>query len=266
VTTVAVGIKGALSAARTAVGIIKWADSSEARRVQLNESIAEVQREGEQVCYAVCKALVAHSLGRDPSDDEVNDVFSAAINNPAFPNRAYRLLGEARKSASRRRRAFLASVLFGLSFSKLPDDERDRVDMAVERMMPADADLLWVLAEKDRTARPSAELEGPYFFKGTRLLALTRGLEVRIGSTDDWVTDEEQFADEVYTDARFGVDHAAFGSLLSFGLADMSESMARQSDWDWEIRRLTITPLGRLVVRAIEEVRPGFDAIADGVP
>jgi hypothetical protein len=234
-------------------------DSSAALQAQVDESIAEVHREVGQVGYAVCRALVAHALGRDPSHDEVSDFLSAAVNDPAFPNRAFRLLGEARKSASHRRRAFLASMLFGLPFTKLPDDERDRVDMAVERMMPADVELLSLIVEKDRAARPSPERGGPYLFKGTKVAAVIRRIEVRVGSTDDWGEEDDQFGDDIFTDPRFCVDHAAFGALLSFGLVDVGEH--QMSSEEWQIHRLVITLLGRLVVRAIEELRPGFDAI-----
>jgi hypothetical protein len=170
-------------------------------------------------------------------------------------------MGELGRSASRRRRVFLASVLFGLPFTKIPDDERDRVDMAVERMMVEDVELLMRIDEKDRTARPTPERE-PYLFRGTKVAGMMRGIEVRIGTTDD-CGDDGEFGDEFYADARFLVDHAAFGALLSFGLLDVGQSQQKQGDW--EIHRVVITPLGRLVVRAIEEVRPGFDVSVDGV-
>jgi hypothetical protein len=258
-TTVVAEIKALLAGARAAVGIIKRVDSSEALQARFDEAVQEVQREVGQICFAVCRALVADAIGRDPFADEVEEILSAAVNDPAFPNRAYRLLGEARKSASHRRRRFLAAMLFGLPFSKIPDDERDRIDMAVERMLPADADLLRLIVDKDRSARPSPEADGPYFFKGTNVLAVIRGIEVRVGSTDDWGADD-QFGDDVYTDARFCVDHGAFAALLSFGLIDVGGHLAAQGDW--AIHRLTITLLGRVVMRAIEEVRPGFDRSA----
>jgi len=260
VTSVAAGIKGLLSATRAVAGLIKRAGSSEALRARLVASGEEVERDAIQVCYGVCKALVANALDREPSDEDVSDVLSAAISDPAFPHRAYRLFGEIKKSASRRRRAFLASVLFGLPFSKLPDDERDRIDMAVERMMPADVELLMAIVEKDRAARPTPETE-PYLFRGTKIAATLRGIEVRLGSTDDYEDEGRGFSDEYYADARFLVDHAAFGALLSFGLLDVGQS--QQVQGDWQIHRLVITPLGKLVVQAIEELRPGFDAHCD---
>lgn len=249
-------MKSLLTGARTAAALVRKVESSEALQARFDESAAEVHREVGQVSFAVCRALLAHALGRDPSDDEVNEVLSAAVNDPAFPNRAFRLLGEARKSASRRRRAFLASVLFGLPFSKLPDDERDRIDMAVERLMPADVELLRLIVEKNRTARPTPEKE-PFLFRGTRVAAMIRGIEVRIGSTDDYTGTQAFFSNAFYDDPRSSVDHATFAALTSFGLVDIGQSEMQQGGW--KIHRLVVTPLGQLVVGAIEEVRAGFD-------
>jgi hypothetical protein len=148
-------------------------------------------------------------------------------------------------------------MLFGLPFSNLPDDDRDRVDMAVERMMPADVELLQFIVATDRTARPSPEPE-PYFFIDTKVVALVRGIEVRIATTDEFEDYGTLFGDKVYEEPQFGVDHAAFGALLSFGLADTGPAKASQGEW--QIHRMSITPMGRLVIQAIEEVRAGFDA------
>jgi len=100
----------------------------------LNRSLHQSTMETMTICFLVCKALLAERLGIPPSSEEVNDFMSKAAGDPRFAHPAYRLFGEAQRSSDRRRRVFLASMLFGLPFSKMPDDDRDRVDMAIERM------------------------------------------------------------------------------------------------------------------------------------
>jgi hypothetical protein len=262
VTTLAVEVGLLFKAAKTVARgakLVKSVNASKALQARFDESVVKVNREMGQVAFAVCKAFVALALQHEPTAPEVEHFMNAAADDPAFPHRAYRLLGELRRSASHRRRAFLASVLFGLPFTKLPDDERDRVDMAVERMMPEDVELLRLIVEKDRTGRPSPEPGGPYLFKDSRVVALTRGIEVRVATTDD-CGDDGEFSNEIYADPRFCVDRGAFGSLRSLGLVEFGTIEASQGEW--QIHPLLITPLGRITIRAIEEVRPGFDATA----
>lgn len=251
------GANAGLDLAHKATRAAKLVDSSESLQARFDEAAADVHRQVGQVSYAVCRALVAHALGRHPSDEEVTVVMTNAVNDPAFPNRAFRLLGEARKAASHRRRAFLAAMLFGLPFVRVPDDDRDRIDMVVERIMTADVELLRLIAQKDHDApRPSAE-DAAYYFPDSNVVALTRGLDVRIATTlDQW---EGGFSDQAYSDDRYSVNHAAFASLLSLSCIEVGDMKATQGDW--LTRCLAITPLGKLVIRAVEEVRPGFDGI-----
>ena len=181
-----------------------------------------------------------------------------ALEHPNAPFRFHRLLGEARKSASRRRRRFLASVAFGLEFSTIPDDERDRVDMVVERLVPEDVLLLLQIDQRNRNSRPADQVDGPHIFQGTQVAALVHGINVRVACTDDQNDTEHDygFGDPVFTDDRFVVDQAAFASLVSLGCLDIGESKASQMPW--EIHRLMITQVGRLVIGAIEQVRAGF--------
>ena len=106
--TLVTAVKALLAAPRIAKAI----DQSPDLRAQFAASIEQVEREMNQVCFAVCKAIVAHAVDREPTDAEVNRLIQDASNDPAFPHRAYRLLGEARKAASWRRRAFLASMVY----------------------------------------------------------------------------------------------------------------------------------------------------------
>jgi len=56
---------------------------------------------------------------------------------------------------------------------------------------------------------------------------------------------------------RFFADQLSFGTLLSLGCVDVGQSNAT-THGPWQVHRLMITQLGRLVIQAIEEVRPGF--------
>jgi len=256
VTTLALAIHKLLGAAPKVGSAIKAATSSRDLQERLEAAEAQNNRDVGQVCLAICRALVADGLGREPNGPEVTAFFEAAIGDPTFPARAHLFIGQMKKAASARRRAFLASMLFGLSFRSLPDDERDRVDMAVERMMPADVDLLVLIAIKDEEAtrdRPSETLR--YHFGTSFVGALLKDIELRLVTSDD--IEDGRFTDEVTEADRFRADRGAFASLVSLGCLDLGESKVLLGEW--RAHQLAITPLGRLVIRAIEEVRPGLD-------
>lgn len=258
--TVVAGIKAVCDGAelmeKVAKGL-KRIDSSEALQSRFDESAAEVHREVGQVSHAVSRALVAHALGRHPSDEDVTAFMTAAVNDPAFPHRAFRLLGEMRKAASHRRRAFLASVLFGLPFKKLPDDDRDRIDMVVERAVPADIELLDLIAEKERRAKAPSEKDEGYMFQWTSVAVFIRSRDVRLVTTDD--SDGIDFKEEAFTDPRYCVDQGAFAALRSLGCIDIGERKANQGEWS--IHSLIVTSIGRMVSDAVNELRPGFSGV-----
>jgi hypothetical protein len=259
VSTLAAEIRALVTGARTVVGVVKRVDSSTSLQARFDEAVQEVHREVGQVSYAFCKAIVAHALGHEPSDDEVGAFMTAAVNDQAFPHRAYRLLGEARRSADRRRRQFLAAMLFGLSFKVLPDDERDRVDMAVERMMPADAELLQLVAEKQKL--PTKNIRG-HFGSATgrcKVLALLREQEFRVATSNDH-EEGGAFGDAVFAHDSYRADRVALSSLQALGCLDLDRGDA--SFGTWQIHVVTITSLGALVLRAIDEVRAGLSTEA----
>lgn len=107
---------------------------------QFDENARQLNAEVGQVAHAVCKAIVALALGKTPTDEDVEAFMAGAANDPAFPARAYRLLGEARKTATYQRRVLLAAILYGCA--SLAEDDRDRVDMLVERLTVPDVRLL----------------------------------------------------------------------------------------------------------------------------
>jgi hypothetical protein len=241
--------------------LIRASEANPSAMAHFGETVFATGLQMDKVCYAAVRALFADALGRDPSDDEVDAVFAEAAEHPNAPFRFHRLLGEARKSSSHHRRLFLASAFFGLEFSAMPDDERDRVDMVLERMVPADVGLLMRLDEMNRTATPPDEVDGPHIFQGTRVAALLNGIDIRVATTDDFDDSESDstygFEPHVFVDERFHVDQVAFGSLVSLGCLEIAQSKGAQLPW--ELHRLMITEIGHLVIRAIAEVRPGFE-------
>ena len=247
-------------------GLIKAAESNPAALARFEETSAAATQEMLKDSYAAVKALVAHALDRDPSDPEVDAVMADAAEHPNAPFRFHRLLGEARKSASRRRRRFLASIFFGLQFREMPDDERDRVDMVVERMVPGDVDLLMRIDQLNRTARPFEKENGRYHFHRTRVTALIDGINVLIATTDDYrsPTAEDRssgFREEVFSESVFRPDQSAFGSLVALGCIEAAQSQTVQGEW--KLHALIITQLGSLVIQSIEDVGPGFAKAED---
>jgi hypothetical protein len=251
VSTVIAEGKALAVAAQRVAKVIDWAEVSPKVRDQLNRSIEQANLEAIQVCYGVCKAFVAKMIGAEPSSDQVDEYMAKAAADPAFPNRAYRLFGEAQKSASRRRRIFLASMLFGLPFSKMPDDERDRVDMAVERMTVEDAQLLKMIGEK----RTSPTGVGKSKFGPCGLAVMTDAFRRGDQTTMRIVTPDP---DGELESIRYPVDRAVFASLEVLGCVELDrqvEGVATEY-----LQHVFVTPLGEMVNRAIEEVRPGFAA------
>jgi hypothetical protein len=254
VTTLALAIKKLAAAAPKVSSVIKTVTTSADVQRKLEVSEAQNNRDVGQVCLAICSALVAHALGREPNAPELAAFLDEAVGDPAFPARAHRLLGEAYKAASWRRRAFLASMLYGLSFRSLPDDERDRVDMAIERMMPGDVELL-IRIDEGRKRVPRSPIPtmpvGP-----SNVFALISGRELRLSVTDHWIGDAAW--EEALEDENSRADRVALTALEALGCVHIGES--RSSSPSWNEHSLTITTVGELVIRAIEEVRPGLDA------
>ncbi len=256
-TTLALAIKKLAATAPKLTSAIKTVTTSPDIQKKLEAAEAQNNRDVGQVCLAVCRALVARALGEEPDAPLVGAFLDEAVGDPGFPARAHRLLGEARKTGSWRRRAFLASTLYGLSFRSLADDERDRVDMAVERMMPADAELLSLILRKDEEAERSLNPETVnYFFGQSNVAAFLFGARLRLATTADWK--QGGFTDDVISEDRFLGDRQALASLVSLGCIDLGSSKATKGEW--QIHQIVITPLGALVIRALDEVAAGIAA------
>lgn len=248
VTTILGEGKVVLGIAQKAVKVARWAEVSPAVQARLERSIDGAKLDAIKVCYSVCKALVAQALGREPSSQEVNDYMEAAVDDPAFPNRAYRLLGEIHKSASRRRREFLASALFGLPFRTLPDDERDRIDMTIERLTVDDAELLMVILDNKKTPQDL----GHNLFGPTGVLVMTYA-DLQDPRPNVYIVTPD-FSGET-DECRHSVPRGLFESLKLLGCAEVGTAMSK--DGGWYRHPLMLTRLGEMVGRAIGEVRHG---------
>jgi hypothetical protein len=130
----------------------------------------------------------------------------------------------------------------------MPDDERDRVDMVVEKMMPEDADLLARIANEQR---PFGRIPSVFALRGIG--------ELRIATSSS-----NEFADEALSEARFLADPVTLASLASLTCLDLAQSEATimrggfAGGVPFAIHRLTITSLGDLVLQALDDVRAGY--------
>ena len=256
----------AIGTGRKLVPVLREIDRPGWVAERLRASAEQVNQDMIQMTFAVCREFVAQALGRDPSSEDVDAFIASAAGDPTFPARAHRLLGELKKASSGRRRRFLASALYGLQFSKLPDDERDRVDMAIERMMPGDVELLVRIDEgrKRPPRKPIPEVPvGP-----SNVFALISGSEFRLSVTDHWQGDG--LTEEFLHDETSRADLVALAALQSLGCVRLGErhstidfSSAVDLGTDaatWIEHPVMITAVGELVIRAIEEMRPGLEA------
>jgi hypothetical protein len=192
---------------------------------------------------------------------------ATAANDPAFPARAYRLIGEARKSAARERRVLLASVLYTLPLSTTSDDDRDRLDMIFERLLPDEVRLLKAIAEFEPAAPRSPE--GGIFtprYAGTWARYVDDVLQVGPGdslSSDVLGPNEEAAVPFIANRLAF----SALGTLALVELRDQSQDFAISPHaYFAEIQQVTITPLGRLVLRALKEVPLDVEAATGWTP
>jgi hypothetical protein len=128
-------------------------------------------------------------------------------------------------------------MVYGLSFKSLPDDERDRVDMAVERMIPADLELLQLVAR---------------WLAAGGCTAYLKPNELRLVPAFA----ESDFATAI-RNPTFVADPGAFATLQMLGCIYCDSNSAMPG---WQILNVSTTALGELVLRAIDEVRPGLGA------
>jgi hypothetical protein len=252
-------VKALVSMARLPKKIV---ESIEAPSPEMQEKVERTLRqalvETMTVSTIVCRGLLAERMGVEPTSEQLRDFMSKMADDPRFAHRAYRLFGEAQKSSDRRRRVFLASVLYGLADSKMPEDDRDRVDMAVERMTVPDVQFLAVIEAK-RANPDFQEREGMAYLFGTDGLgAVITGTSLRIATPNEWTTGSNSgLVEGFFEDPRFEGDRAALASLVSVGCLDIGDAVVTVGDRG-KIYHLRMLPLANLVLQALHEVRPGF--------
>jgi len=255
----------AIKAYRASAKAIDWVNKSPLDAA-IQEAGAKANREMTQVCFAVVRALIAVRLGRDPNEEEVQAYMLAAIDDPSFPARTYRLFGEGRKSTSDRRRRLLASVLFGMPFSKVPADDVDRLDMVFERMMPGDARLLMRLSDLAKTPLlPDSQMIEPVSDEEKRpatceVFALRSDTALRIITSNDYPKDRT-FNDDFLEQSRLLENAIELDALEVLGCVSVGEQNGtlKHSSGYHGFYRLLLTPVGELVVKALVEVRAGFE-------
>jgi hypothetical protein len=214
---------------------------------RFDEATEQVYREMAEVTFAVCKAFVCHLDGvAEPSDERVGRFFEDAVNDPSFPFRMRRLFQEATKTASHKRRLFLASVLYGLPHVKVPEDARDRVDLLVERLMPEDVELLRQVDEL--IAKPSSQ-----GVRGCYLARREGGRMLFSAAIVDWSHARNPADGQAF-------DETALAAVQSFGCVSVSPIGDRPIPVNDDSRmvvedRVLVTPLGRLLLDALEQVR-----------
>jgi hypothetical protein len=98
--------------------------------------------EATQVGQTVAIALIAAAKGSEPLDDDVHQFVRTSLDDGTFLPRCHRLFTECLRSPSARRRKRLASVLVGGPHVTRGADDRDRLDMLVERLLDDDVDAL----------------------------------------------------------------------------------------------------------------------------
>jgi hypothetical protein len=245
----------AVNAVVTAVEVIREEEGPATQLARL-EAVVRLDREDLQVCLGLCRGFLAYATGQGPESDLVNAVFANALERPGFPQRARRYFGEMLKTSSRRRQAFLAAALFGLQFEPLPDDERDRIDMAVERMMPEDAALLYRIAEKQNEP-PAKKTEGPLDSTSgkSKTMAIFQEDGVRLVATNDQAETATNL--DAFDQEHYGVDAAAIANLQTLGCIRL---MRPEGSYVDRYQLLTITNVGALVIRALDDVRGGFES------
>ena len=148
-------------------------------------------------------------------------------------------------------------MLFGIPFSKMPDDERDRVDMAVERMTVPDVEFLSMVWERRRIAGAPYDRAISHVFGPSGVAVIIDGANLRIATPKQRHAGE--FSESLFKDPKFVGDRTALASLVSIGCLDIGPVVLKFGKRG-ETHHLIILPLGEMVLRALEEVRPGLDA------
>jgi hypothetical protein len=180
-----------------------------------------------------------------------------ARESAGFPQRCNLLLGAARRSASAKRRAMLAAVLYGLPLTDMPEDDRDHVDMLVERLTIRDVTLLQTIYQMETTI--------PDNIMGwlNMLYVIRAGDELRIVPAQ--LIPNKVIDEDILSVPDLPRDKVALGQLQALGLVELTEGNERgpvvvAGKFSPRIHGLRTTPLALLLLRALEDVRAGMEA------
>jgi hypothetical protein len=199
--------------------------------------------------YNGVRALLAFHLKRDPTGSEIQTLMEEAGKSQGFPARAVRLLEEARRAPTEGRRRMLASVLYGLPFTDATEEERDRVDMLVERLTPQDVDLLNRISGLWKSLSPQDA--NPHClavdWSGLRMIRYPLPGDARL---------TRQVVENTPVESG-----AAFATLQSAGCIEVPGGMSADDEPIIEgagvySGLVQVTPLGKLLLKALRDVCP----------
>jgi hypothetical protein len=245
--------KGAKTVAGDVVSLVAAQNPALVMARQFGEAYEKTIQDAALSAYNGVRALLAFQLKRDPTGPEILGLMEEAGKTGAFPARAVRQLEEVRRAPTEERRQMLAAVLYGLPFTDVTDDERDRVDMLVVRLMPRDVDLLNKIDRLNRVdamwKREVATDPEP------RCLALHwEGLRLIQYPPDRFGHLTEDYVKKAPTEST-----TAFTTLQSAGCIEMEDGFSTDiviNGVGVYSGTVTVTPLGALLLRALRDVCP----------
>ena len=242
------GIAAPIKAVQNLVALVEFADRSPAIERRLKESRDESIEATSVAAHAAAIGLAAALTNTVPTQQVVERLVEAAHSGPGAPFRVWRLLGETAKSASYERRVFLASFFYALPFTTAREAERNRIDMLVERLMPEDVSLLKRIADLV-TRVPDPHHAGQFISNYPIKANAHEGV---------WITSSQHRSE------GFLADPVALTSLVTHGCVSDSVGFWGETvgvgGADTNGTMLAVTPLGQLLARAFEDVRPVVEA------
>jgi hypothetical protein len=241
-------VSAPVDAIKALFAVAKFVDRSPAIERSLKESRDASVEATAVAAHAASIGLAAVLTKVTPTQEVVERLVEAAHSGPGAPFRVWRLLGETAKSASYERRVFLASFFYALPFTTAREDERNRIDMLVERLMPEDVSLLKRIA--DLVAQVPDPHHAGHFISNYPIKAETPKGVLIVSSQ--------------HRNEGFLADPVALTSLIMHGCVSDSDGFWGETvaagGADASGTMLAVTPLGQLLARAFEDVRPVVEA------
>lgn len=234
------------------ISLMRERGTSETMARQLNAAYEKTDQDMGRSAYNAARALLAAGLRRYPEDAEVLGLMAEAAESPGFAARAVRLLEAARRSPSEKRREMLAAVLCGLPFSSVSEDDRDRVDMLVKRLMPSDITLL------DSIQKFEAEKNDFKVRWKNGVYAVRMGGELRVvpGSR----VPEDTFSEDLFAIPGLPRDRIGLVTLETLGLIELDSGNSRGpfpiAMPINMVNGVSTTPLAEMLLAALRAVSP----------